>query len=938
MKRIFFWSIFLLFSTSLFAQNPNKQRMTEAVYSEWNRIKNTTISPDGNWVAYGLEKERGDNILVVYHAPTAKETRFERADGHHLTYDNQHLIFTIHPHLDTLDNQRRRKVKKDDLPKDTLAIYTLQTGAITKIPNIKSYKVPEKWANFIAYQLEKAKEELQDSAMVKIDTATQAVSLKWNKKESDDNGNRLYIRQLNTAQEDTIYYVKDYQLAKEGERILIHSTGNDSTTQAGIYQFDCSKKELQFIFRGEGEYKKLIYDKTGNQASFIADLDTTKARIRPWGLYYFNEKMDSAKLILKKNFRFLAKDWLVSEHYDTRFSDDGSQLAFGINPKPILQDTSLLEEEIVQVEVWTYQDKRLYPQQKVRLDQDKKKAYPCVYHTKTGKMQQLGEETIEDISFTPKMQAKTVMGYTEKPYLETISWEGFPSYKDIFAIDSESGTKRKVATKVKANPLISPAGKYAYWYDYADSIWVACTTKEGRPVTISSSINTPIYDELNDRPMHPWPYGNMGWLEKDEALFIYDRYDIWKLDPMGKLPAERLTNGRANKTVYRYIKLDREATHISKKGKLLLHTFNENTAASGYAYLNLKNGELQAVFETDHAYTRWGVIKAEKADQLVYTRENFQEFPDLWYTNTSFDAPEKISQANPQQKKYSWGTIEHYTWTSATGETLKGLLAKPENFDPNKQYPLLVNFYERSSHRLNSHRAPFAHRSTINYTFYLNRGYVIFNPDVSYKVGYPGESAEDAVISGVNALIAEGFVDKARIGVQGHSWGGYQVAHLITKTNIFACAESGAPVVNMFSAYGGIRWRSGLSRMFQYEHTQSRIGGTIWEKPLRYLENSPIFFADKIETPVLILHNDKDGAVPWYQGIEFFVAMRRLNKPAWMLNYNDEPHWPVKLQNRLDFQTRMAQFFDHFLLDQTAPQWMQRGVPAIEKGIRQGLE
>jgi len=236
------------------------------------------------------------------------------------------------------------------------------------------------------------------------------------------------------------------------------------------------------------------------------------------------------------------------------------------------------------------------------------------------------------------------------------------------------------------------------------------------------------------------------------------------------------------------------------------------------------------------------------------------------------------------------------------------------------------------------HRAPFPHRSTINYSFYASKGYVIFNPDIPYKVGYPGESCYNAVMSGVTALLKEGFVDKERIGVQGHSWGGYQIAYLLTKTDLFKCAESGAPVVNMFSAYGGIRWGSGMSRMFQYEKTQSRIGGSIWEYPLRYIENSPIFEMDKTNTPVLILHNDEDGAVPWYQGIEYFVALRRLGKPAWLLNYNGEPHWPVKLQNRKDFNIRMQQYFDFYLKDAPKPIWMEKGVPAIEKGIRQGLE
>jgi dipeptidyl aminopeptidase/acylaminoacyl peptidase len=194
------------------------------------------------------------------------------------------------------------------------------------------------------------------------------------------------------------------------------------------------------------------------------------------------------------------------------------------------------------------------------------------------------------------------------------------------------------------------------------------------------------------------------------------------------------------------------------------------------------------------------------------------------------------------------------------------------------------------------------------------------------------------VLPGVTSLIAQGFVDEKNIGVQGHSWGGYQSLYLITRTNLFKAAEAGAPVANMISAYGGIRWESGYSRMFQYEHSQSRIGGSFWEKPVQFIENSPIFFADKIQTPLLLLHNDADGAVPWYQGIETYMAMRRLGKPAWMLNYNGEPHWPVKRENRIDFQKRMNQFFDHYLKGAPAPEWMTKGVSAVEKGIRTGYE
>jgi dipeptidyl aminopeptidase/acylaminoacyl peptidase len=266
------------------------------------------------------------------------------------------------------------------------------------------------------------------------------------------------------------------------------------------------------------------------------------------------------------------------------------------------------------------------------------------------------------------------------------------------------------------------------------------------------------------------------------------------------------------------------------------------------------------------------------------------------------------------------------------------VLYKPEGFDPSRKYPMMVYFYERLSDNLHNYVIPAAGSSSINISFYVSRGYLVFTPDIPYEIGYPGESALKAVVPGVLSLVDEGFVDEDAIGVQGHSWGGYQIAYLVTKTNVFKAAEAGAPVANMTSAYGGIRWGTGMSRMFQYEKTQSRLGGSLWETPVRYIENSPLFWADKVETPVLMMHNDEDGAVPWYQGIEYFVALRRLNKPVWMLNYNGEDHGLRQEHNQKDWAIRMQQFFDHYLKGDPAPVWMTEGVPAILKGWTLGLE
>ena len=176
-------------------------------------------------------------------------------------------------------------------------------------------------------------------------------------------------------------------------------------------------------------------------------------------------------------------------------------------------------------------------------------------------------------------------------------------------------------------------------------------------------------------------------------------------------------------------------------------------------------------------------------------------------------------------------------------------------------------------------------------------------------------------------MIDMGVADPKAIGLHGHSWSGYQTAFVVTQTDIFACSIAGAPVSNMTSAHSGIRWGSGLARQFQYEKTQSRIGGSLWEFPERYIENSPVFFADRIQTPMLIMFGDEDGAVPWYQGIELYLALRRLEKDCIFLQYRGEPHHPQKYANKLDYSIKMKEYFDFYLKGKPAPDWITKGVP-----------
>ena len=322
--------------------------------------------------------------------------------------------------------------------------------------------------------------------------------------------------------------------------------------------------------------------------------------------------------------------------------------------------------------------------------------------------------------------------------------------------------------------------------------------------------------------------------------------------------------------------------------------------------------------------------RARDADVLLMTGSRFDTFPDLNTTDSNFANPTKVSDVGKQMSPFTWGTSELMSFTNAKGVPLKASVFKPDNFDASRKYPLMVYIYERVSQNVNNFVNP-APSNGLNAALYVSNGYVVLMPDIAYTTGEPGKSALDAVMPAIDKLVKQGFIDEKAIGIQGHSWGGYQIAWMVTQTNRFRAAEAGAPVGNMTSAYSGIRWGSGLPRQFQYEQSQSRIGKPLQEAPQLYIANSPVFHVKKIQTPLLLLANDADDAVPWYQGIEMFLAMRRYQKEAYLFNYNGQLHNLRRRADQKDFALRMHQFFDHFLKGSSKPAWMEKGISYLDR-------
>ncbi len=910
--KVLYTIIFYISITSVL--NAQKKTMTPEVYELWNKIEDVQLSDQGNWVSYRVTNEKGASVAHIYNTRSGEDFEFERVKSMSLDYDEQFAVMKITAHTDSLKALKRKKVKKSDLPKDTLCVFNLRTNRIERIPNVESYSLSKEYGGVVAFKLADRKMK-KDSTLVKD--------------ENKENGSKLIFKNLKSNKSKVFPFVKKYKWSDKG-KLVFHTTGKDSIRNDKVLLYDATRDKIHTVISDEGDYTKFAFNKEESQLAFLGNRDTTDQKEISYELFLSSNK-SSAESVVNKSQKFLEEGWKVSENQQPYFLEQSGDLVFGTAPILAQKDSTLLDEEIVNLEIWHYEDGLLHTQQENRKDRDSKKTYLALYDIANKKAIQLADESCPDVRVDAKTTKKHIIGYDNKMYQKFLSWEG-TEYYDTYLINLASGQKKLLGSRRASRARLSPTGEYITWYSRSDTSWYSQNVNSLKVYKLTSGTH---FDELNDRPMHPRPSGTVAWSDNSESI-LYDHYDLWKLDITGKKKPKRITKGREQNTRYRYVSLDKEIQVLPTDTTILVEYLNFDDKSSGLAYLNLENGDLNSLVKGAFEYDN--IKKSKESDKLIYTKESFDVFPDLILSDIRFSKHKKVSDANPQQGEYNWGSIELYDWRDADGIMRKALIAKPSNFDPQKKYPLLVNFYEKSSDRLHRHRAPYAHRSTINYTYYTNRGYVVFNPDIYYKDGYPGESSYEAIMSSVDQLLEEGYIDEQNMGLQGHSWGGYQIAYILTKTDRFKCAESGAPVVNMISAYGGIRWGSGMSRMFQYERTQSRIGATLWERPDLYIYNSPVFQLDKVNTPVLILHNDKDGAVPWYQGIEYFVGLRRLGKPAWMLNYNDEPHWPVKKQNRLDFNRRMEQFFDHYLKGEPLPVWMKDGIPVLKKGVIDGFE
>lgn len=921
-KKLLF-SLFLC--TPLLAKG-EKKPLDHTVYDNWKSIPENIISDNGMYTMYQIKPQEGDTRVVIENLTNGKRYEIDRGYNGSISKDSKFAFCLIKPFYQETRQAKIKKKKAEDMPKDSLAIINLETGNIEKIADVNGYKVGTEASSLLAFLTKVEKPAVADSTKQK------------GKKAKEDKEKTLLVRNLNTNTTDTLPKVTEFLVSPDGSYLAAVAKG-DSITKNIVYSYNKTDKSFRKIASGAPYYGKLAFSKADNQLAFLASADTSILRSKRCDLFLFGKKDTAAICLIDTATNGMLNGWGISEHTAPSFSKDGKRVFFHTAPVRQLKDTTLVDFETARLDLWHYAEPLIPPMQLKQKEKELKRGFLAVTDAaKTGKFIQLADEVMSSVQTGAEGDALYAIGLDETPYEIGVQWLGSGTATDAYLINTKTGERTLIGKEIYGTPRMSAAGKYAFWFDTDKKQYFVYDIEAGETRSLTKDIAVNFFDEEDDTPGASREYGSAGWLADDKAVLVYDYFDIWQLDPKGVRPAVNVTRGegRNSNTVLRVINLDRDKKFIAPNERLLLDALNKTTKQRGFYNVQLGKNKVQKILIDNYSFSR--VAKAKNKEVFVFQKGNFNTSNNLYVTTNRWKSDKQLSDINPQMNDYLWGTPELFSWTTFSGKPAEGVVYKPENFDPNKKYPVLIYFYERVSDNFFNYVAPAPSRSIINIPFYTSRGYVVFTPDIRYTEGEPGESAYDYIVSGAQALAKNSWVNEKKMGIQGQSWGGYQTAYLITRTDMFAAAGSGAPVSNMTSAYGGIRWATGMSRQFQYEKTQSRIGKTLWEGFDLYVKNSPLFFVDKVNTPVLIMHNDNDGAVPWYQGIEFFMGLRRLNKVAWMIQYNGEEHNLLERRNMNDLVVRWQQFFDHYLKDEPMPAWMKTGIPATRKGMYFGFE
>lgn len=921
-------------SGTLVAQE--RQTLTFPDLMKVRQVRSPSISPDGAWVALAAVPDRGDGEVLVYEAEGDAVHSIPRGSSPVISQDGRWVAARLEPAFEA-----RETAEGGDAPRPGLALLNTGSGEISEWAEVQRFAFSSDggWLARLHHAPGDGEEGGQEAGDPE-EAPQEEVRVR------KDPGTLMVLRDLSSGEEMEIAHVKTFSFHPEAGWLAFVVETPDGEGDGVFVQSLEGGSEVSLLEAGTFlQVDALSWWEEGEALAWVSAQEDESGQAGPGTLSFWDgESVHPVAL-----GEALPAGWEIPLDTRLQWSQDGRRLFYGARPAADSESGPKEEgeeeeafdpydmEKILEgreVDVWHTEDPYINPNQKVMWSRLQRRTHTGVYHLEEGRAIQLGDEDLQIQGYPDN--PRRALASTDLPYRKESTWTG--GNEDIYLVDLETGARTLVVERYggggsAANSWIgayassmslSPEGRYLVWF--MDDHWHLHDAEAGTTRNLTQGLDVAFFDVDHDYPSPRGGHGIGGWVEDDAAVLIHDKYDLWRFPTDGGRPVN-LTEGRgrAMETVLRVLPVDPELDAYPDNGRIHLSSFDWKDKSFGFFATRARRGGLETLLDQEKRFQL--VEKARDEDRLLFTREDYDEFPDLWVADLDFGNARKVTDVNPGLlERFAWGSSILVEWTSDDGIPLQGVVILPGNYEEGKRYPVLTYFYRFFSQRLHEFNQPVInHRPS--FPIYASDGYIVFLPDVRFEVGRPGISSLKSVVPGVKKLVEMGLADPEALGLHGHSWSGYTTSYIVTQTDIFAAAVAGAPVSNMTSAYGGIRWGSGLARQFQYEQTQSRLSGSLWEARPDYIENSPLFYTDKIRTPLVIMHGDEDEAVPWYQSIEFYLALRRTGKEAVFLQYRGEPHHPQKYANKLDYSMKMKAFFDHYLKGAPAPDWWAEGVP-----------
>jgi len=893
-----------------------KPLTTEAM-NGWKSIRGSATSNDGAWFGYAVAPAEGDGEVVIRSTTTEKEYRFGTGDGTQsaqltMSGDSKWAAWLSWPAL-----KDAKKLRKERKPvQATAMLLNLATGEKREVEKIRRIVFAGEKPTWVALHTATDAPAPAAGAPAPAPGAAPAIA-----------ATAVILHDLANNTSLTIADVGEFGFDWSGEWFA-YTVETASRVGNGVQLRHMKTDVVRSADASKGLYRRLTWADSGMALAVYRGMpDSTNTDT----LY---------SLVTWKNFAAGAPTRTVWEPSAAtgfpikmkiaadrapRWTQDFTGVYLGIRnvnpPKP--KGPEWEDDEKPLVEIWHGKDPRLQPQQKVQENSDKSFNFLSVYWLPTQRFVQLATEDVRTVM--PAPMDRWAVGYDDRAFELEASLSGVRK-RDAYVIDLTNGSRRKVLTATTASLTASTDGQRFAYMD--DGHYFVQEFAGGTSRNLTAGVNTTFWNDEDDHNVSKPPRFPVGWSTDGQTLLLTDGWDVYRFPVRGGAPTNLTVNGKRDGIRYRQILVSNfRQRGIDLSKPMLIGMYGEWTKKEGLAKVDpAKPGATPLIWE-DAAIR---VTRARDAEVYLLTKGTFRDFPDWYVAGPTLASPRRLTDINPQQKEYAWSAGSRLVdFTSDKGKKLQAALFLPAGYEPGKKYPTVVYIYEKLSQGLHQYSAPNETRA-LNPSNYTSRGYAVLMPDIVYEINDPGMSAVWSVIPAVKAAAATGIVDIDKVGLQGHSWGGYQTAFLVTQTDLFKAAVAGAPLTDMISMYSSVYWNSGSANQPIFESSQGRFKGNFIENMDAYVRNSPNRFADKVKTPVIILHNDKDGAVDFNQGVTYYNTLRELGKEVIMLSYPGENHGLAKAANQKDYARRMDEFFDAKLLGKEAPDWYKEGVPRLK--------